>query len=159
MVQVAARPFLSVAERLLGGPFLSEITEFFWLFSKLQDAFAERLEVVRDQLAHPSTRFLVVHTPEAIPTQRADALIAELQRRGHAASLRLVNRALDRDIAGVADRLDEIGDPDLRDAVAGLVDTAARQTIDRRGAVPSFLVADSDVAIDRVDVLADLLDG
>ena len=157
VVQVAARPFLSVAERLLGGPFLSEITEFFWLFSKLQHAFAERLDVVRDQLADPSTRFLVVHTPEAIPTQRADALIAELERRGHSASLRLVNRALDRDIAGVADRLDEIGDPDLRDAVAGLVATAARQSIDRHGAVPSFLVADSDVAIDGIDVLADLL--
>ena len=157
VVQVAAKPFLSVAERLLGGPFLSEITEFFWLFSKLQDEFADRLDVVRRQLADPSTRYLVVHTPEPIPTQRADALIAELGRRGHAASLRLINRALDRDLVEVRDRLDEIGDADLRDAVADVADAAARQLVGGQGDVLSFFVRNSDVPIENVDVLADLL--
>jgi len=158
VVQLAAKPFLSVAERLLGGPFRSEITEFFWLFSKLQDEFADRLDVVRRQLADPSTSYLVVHTPEVIPTQRADALIAELARRGHAASLRLVNRALDRDLADLSDRLDEIDDPDLREAVADISDAAARQLVDGEGDVPSFYVSNSDVPIENVNVLADLLD-
>ena len=158
VVQVAAKPFLSVAERLLGGPFLSEITEFFWLFSKLQDEFADRLDVVRRQLADPSTSYLVVHTPEAIPTQRADALIAELARRGHAASLRLVNRALDRDLADLDDRLDDISDPDLREAVADISAAAARQLIERQGEVPAFYVGNSDVPIENVNILANLLE-
>lgn len=158
VVQLAAKPFLSVAERLLGGPFLSEITEFFWLFSKLQDEFADRLEVVRRQLADPSTRYLVVHTPEAIPTERADALIAELSRRGHAASLRLINRALDRDLANLDDRLAEIKDPDLREAVARISAASARQVVDGVGDVPAFYVGNSDVPIDNVNALADLLD-
>lgn len=158
VVQLAAKPFLSVAERLLGGPFLSEITEFFWLFSKLQDEFADRLDVVRRQLADPSTRYLVVHTPEAIPTERADALIAELGRRGHAASLRLINRALDRDLADLDGRLAEIEDPDLREAVAGISAAAARQVINGEGDVPAFYVGNSDVPIENVNALADLLD-
>lgn len=158
VVQTAAKPFLSVAERLLGGPFLSEITEFFWLFSKLQDEFADRLDVVRRQLDDPSTKYLVVHTPEAIPTQRADALIAELGRRGHAASLRLINRALDRDLADIDDRLSEITDLDLRAAVADISAAAARQLVNGEGDVPAFYVGNSDVPIGNVDILANLLD-
>ena len=160
MVQLAARPFLSIAERLLGGPFLSEITEFFWLFSKLQDEFGNRLGVVRAELAQPSTRYLVVNTPEAIPTERADALVAELDRRGQAASLRLVNRALDPDLAHLGDRLAEIGDPDLREAVSDLGAAAARQVSslhDDRG-VPVVTVPMLDTPIDDVDSLADMLD-
>lgn len=159
MVQVAARPFLSIAERLLGGPFLSEITEFFWLFSQLQDEFANRLDVVRAELAKPSTRYLVVNTPEAIPTQRADALVAELDRRGHAAALRLVNRALDPELAHLGDRLAEITDPDLREAVSDLGAAAARQLAarhDDRG-VPLVTVPMLDTPIDDVDSLADML--
>lgn len=162
VVQVAARPFLSVAERLLGGPFLSEITEFFWLFSKLQDLFTDRLRAVRRQLDDPSTRYLVVNTPEAIPTQRADALIAELARRGHAASLRLVNRALDRDLAGLQDRLDSIEDPDLREAVADLSAAADRQLVGTAASddgVAVMLVPMMDEPLDDVDALADLLGG
>ncbi len=162
VVQLAAKPFLSIAERLLGGPFLSEITEFFYLFSKLQDDFADRLEVVRDQLADPSTRYLVVNTPEAIPTQRADALVAELARRGHDASLRLINRALDADLAQLGDRLDEIEDPDLRTAVADLAASAGRQLASAGGSVsangvPVVLVPMMDRPIDDVDSLADLI--
>jgi hypothetical protein len=159
MVQVAARPFLAVAERLLGGPFLSEITEFFWLFSKLQDEFADRLDVVRAELAQPSTRYLVVSTPEAIPTQRADALVAELGRRGHAASLRLVNRALDAELAGLDDRLTEIENPDLRTAVADLAETAARQLVTRNDdhGVPLVSVPMLDTPIEDVQSLADML--
>lgn len=159
MVQMAARPFLAVAERLLGGPFLSEITEFFWLFSKLQDQFNERLEVVRAELAQPSTRYLVVNTPEAIPTQRADALVAELGRRGHAASLRLVNRALDPELAGLDDRLGEIDDPDLRTAVSDLAATAARQLASGKDAsgVPLVSVPMMGTPIDDVESLADML--
>ena len=158
MVQLAARPFLTVAERLLGGPFLSEITEFFWLFSKLQDQFADRLAVVKRQLADPSTRYLVVHTPEAIPTQRADSLIAELDRRGHAASLRLVNRALDPKLAQLDQRLDEIDDPDLRQAVADLAAAAARQLRVPTDGVATVAVPMLDAPLDDVDALADMLD-
>ena len=147
---------------MLGGPFLSEITEFFWLFSKLQDHFTDRLKVVRRQLADPSTRYLVINTPEAVPSQRADALIAELARRGHAASLRLVNRALDRDLADLDDRSDSIEDPGLRGAVADLAAAAGRQLVDTgepADGVAVMLVPMMDEPIDDVDALADLIGG
>ncbi|NNE97082.1 MAG: AAA family ATPase, partial [Acidimicrobiales bacterium] len=60
--QIAAAPFLSVAERLLGGPFLSDIAEFFWLFSSLQPSFVERTRVVKERLAAPTTKYVIVQT-------------------------------------------------------------------------------------------------
>ncbi len=127
LVQSAARPFLAVAERLLGGPFLSEITEFFWLFSSLQPTFVERAEAVKARLGDPATSFVIVQTPEPIPQQRADQLSAELERRHHEASLRLINRALPVTLADItADEIAGLADPDLRDAIAALVADAER---------------------------------
>ncbi len=112
LVRLAAKPFLAIAERLLGGPFLAQIAEFFWLFSSLQPGFARRARQVKKRLSDPSTGYVVVQTPEAVPRQRGLELAAELRDRNHPPAITLVNRALDPaiqtlsddDIAGVKSR-------------------------------------------------------
>lgn len=160
IVQLAAKPFLSVAERLLGGPFLSEISEFFWLFSRLQEPFLARTEIVRRRLHDSSTRYVVVQTPEPIPSHRATELAAELRRRHHAPSLRFVNRALAPEIADLKpEDLSRIEDADLLDAVTALVDAAKRQSRVATAEDPDVPVRIVKLAgaIDDVDSLADLL--
>ncbi len=125
VVRLAAKPFLAVAERLLGGPFLAQIAEFFWLFSSLQPGFAKRARAVKRRLSDPTTRYVVVQTPEPIPRQRGEELTAELVRRGHPPALTIVNRALDHTIATIdADDLDAVSDPSLRAAISQLRDSA-----------------------------------
>lgn len=128
LVHAAAKPFLAVAERLLGGPFLSEITEFFWLFSRLQDTFVDRARLVKSRLSDSRTHYVIVQTPEPIPAERAAELARELRRRHHAPSLRIINRAMNPAIAGlVAADLDRVSDPDLRAAIDKLVHEVDRQ--------------------------------
>lgn len=170
VVMATAKPFLAIAERLLGGPFLAEITEFFWLFSSLQSDFVDRAVRVRDRLDDPSTRYVVVETPEVGPGEQAEALTRELARRGHTTSLRLVNRVFDRSIAELDDEaLQELDDDELRDAVADLVEVAARQhaVVDRIAAtqetqtvrwnampvgdVPGLIALLDDIPLDQSD--------
>ncbi len=118
MVRLAAKPFLAVAERLLGGPFLEQIAEFFWLFSSLQPGFARRAREVKRRLSDPATRYVVVQTPEAVPRARGQELAEELRRRGHPPAITLVNRALDPSILGLGD-----------DAIAGVGNRTLRRAI------------------------------
>ncbi len=135
LVMTAAKPFLAVAERLLGGPFLAEIADFFWLFSALQPQFVVRATDVRDRLDDPDTRYVVVHTPEAGPAQQARELSAELAERGHDIALRLVNRVLATPLRDIDDdELASVSDVDARAALGSVRDQARRQ---------AALVADS----------------
>lgn len=125
VVRLAARPFLAVAERLLGGPFLAQIAEFFWLFSSLQPGFAKRARAVRDRLSNPSTRYVVVQTPEAVPKARGEELTAELRARGHPPAITLINRALDPSIRELPDdTIATVKSRALRAAIADLRDGA-----------------------------------
>jgi anion-transporting ArsA/GET3 family ATPase len=90
----AARPFLGVAERLLGGPFLTEIARFFFVFSRLRDPFVARARAVERRLADPDTAYVVVSTPESGPSATAAALGRALVDRGHPPALTLLNRAV-----------------------------------------------------------------
>lgn len=94
VVHATAKPFLAVAERLLGGEFLAEVTEFFWRFSSLQPDFVRRANVVKAKMKDSGTRYVIVRTPEEGPAAQAAALGAELARRGHVASLWITNRVL-----------------------------------------------------------------
>lgn len=141
VVRLAARPFLAVAERLLGGPFLAQIAEFFWLFSSLQPGFAKRARAVRDRLSDPSTRYVVVQTPEAVPRARGEELSAELRHRGHPPAITLINRALDPGVRELTD--DEIGTVKsraLRAAISDLRDAAHADETASEGNHPSFEV-------------------
>jgi anion-transporting ArsA/GET3 family ATPase len=91
----AARPFLSVAERLLGGPFLTEVARFFFVFSRLRDPFVARARQVEQRLASRSTCYVVVTTPESGPAGTAVGLADALVDRRHPPALTVLNRALD----------------------------------------------------------------
>lgn len=90
----AARPFLAVAERLLGGRFLTEIVEFFTLFSRLRPAFVERSRRVEARLQAPDTSYVAVTTTDPPVVQGSEELIAGLGRRDRRPSLLVVNRLL-----------------------------------------------------------------
>lgn len=149
LVMTAAKPFLAVAERLLGGPFLAEIADFFWLFSALQPEFVVRATDVRDRLDDPATRYVVVHTAEAGPAQQARELRAELAKRGHHVALRLVNRVLAQEMRDLDDeQLATVVHDDARAALTAVQGQARRQ---------ADLVADpivGDTAGDKVQTVS-----
>lgn len=155
--QVAAAPFLSVAERLLGGPFLADISDFFWLFSQLQPSFAKRTGVVQERLSAPSTKYVIVQTPEAGPAAQAVELAQELADRMHTPSLSVINRATPLSVGAITDsELNSIDSTKLRKAVEQL-----KQRGNTPGSglasVPTVLVPETPTALDSVEELAKLL--
>lgn len=134
LVRAAAAPFLSIAERLLGGAFLAEVADFFWLFSQLQPAFVRRAEQVKATLASPATRYIVAQTPEKQPSLRAAQLGVALRERGLEPAMVLVNRSPDPAVTQLRTdpRIDAITDDSLRTAVLAVVaDPTAEDAIDR----------------------------
>ena len=134
LVRTAAAPFLSIAERLLGGAFLAEVADFFWLFSQLQPAFVRRAEQVKATLASPATRYIVVQTPEDQPALRAAELGTALRHRGLEPAMVLVNRSPDAAITDLRTdpRVEAITDHSLREAVRAVAaDSTAEDSIDR----------------------------
>lgn len=137
----AARPFLAVAERLLGGRFLREIVEFFTLFSRLRPAFVERSRRVEARLVAPDTAYVAVTTTDPPVVDSCQELIVGLHERNRRPGLLIVNRLLPglrlaaggaADAAGDAARgrlltvearpsVDAIDDPSLADAIAALL--------------------------------------
>jgi anion-transporting ArsA/GET3 family ATPase len=131
LVRASASPFLAVAERLLGGPFLAQIADFFWLLSALQPDFVRRAKQVNVVLNAPDTRYVMVHTPEPLPAQRAIELAASLAERGFVPSLVLVNRSPDPILAAVTDaEVEQIDDERVREAVAAVLREARREMPD-----------------------------
>ncbi|MFT7599950.1 MAG: anion-transporting ArsA/GET3 family ATPase [Acidimicrobiales bacterium] len=158
LVRTAATPFLAVAERLLGGPFLDEIAEFFWLFSGLQPGFAQRARAVKARLADPATSYVIVQTTQPQQADRAKELGRAIETRGFSPALVLVNRTPDNRVAIVDQaEIDEIQDPELRLAVERLVADAKLPATDW-GPIPiqSVPVADDLTSTHR---LIGLLDG
>ena len=54
VVNLASKPFYTVADRILGSQFLQDIAEFFLLFQSMYDGFVERAEAVERILAGPA---------------------------------------------------------------------------------------------------------
>jgi anion-transporting ArsA/GET3 family ATPase len=81
LVNVAARPFYQVADRILGTQFLADISEFFILFQSMYSGFVERAEAVTRLLSDRRTTFMVVSTLEATPVREAEFFSSELAAR------------------------------------------------------------------------------
>jgi anion-transporting ArsA/GET3 family ATPase len=81
LVNVAARPFYQVADRILGTQFLADISEFFILFQSMYNGFVERAEAVTRLLSDRRTTFMVVSTLEATPVREAEFFSSELAAR------------------------------------------------------------------------------
>ena len=94
MVSLASKPFYSVADRILGSQFLSDIAEFFILFQSMYDGFVERAEAVTALLESPSTSFVVVSTLEAAPAREAEFFMRLLEDRNLHLGALVLNKVL-----------------------------------------------------------------
>jgi anion-transporting ArsA/GET3 family ATPase len=127
LAQLTARPFLAVAERLLGGPFLAQIAQFFWLFSRLQPGFVARARQVSQRLGDPATEYVLATTSEPVAVAQTELLLDELVARNHEPSLIIHNRMApvpDTEplpAGGRPEWLDRIADESLRAAMEALV--------------------------------------
>jgi anion-transporting ArsA/GET3 family ATPase len=94
VVGLASKPFYSVADRILGSQFLSDIAEFFILFQSMYDGFVERAKAVTRLLESPSTTFVVVSTLEAAPAREAQFFMQLLDERKLPLGGLVLNKAL-----------------------------------------------------------------
>ena len=78
---VASRPFMNVADRILGSQFVADIAEFFMLFQTMHDGFVERANAVEALLSARRTSFVVVSTLEAAPVAETAFFIEALTER------------------------------------------------------------------------------
>jgi anion-transporting ArsA/GET3 family ATPase len=81
VVNLASKPFYTIADRILGSQFLEDIAEFFLLFQSMYDGFVERANAVTRVLGDRRTTFVVVSTLESAPVREAEFFITELQQR------------------------------------------------------------------------------
>ncbi len=88
----AFRPITLVADRILGGPFVSDLTEFFVLIKTMEKGFVERATEVEKSLSQESTNFVIVTTAERGPAGEVMRLVQELARRRCRAGVVVVNR-------------------------------------------------------------------
>jgi anion-transporting ArsA/GET3 family ATPase len=104
IVNLAARPFYSLADRILGGDFVRDIAEFFLAFQSMYEGFIGRARAVERLLTEPRTAFVVVSTLEPAPLSESTYLLDELARRRLPVGAVILNKALppsllDRDAA------------------------------------------------------------
>lgn len=76
---LASKPFMTVADRILGSQFLNDIAEFFMLFQTMHEGFVQRAEAVQALLANRRTSFVVVSTLEAAPVAETGYFIEALR--------------------------------------------------------------------------------
>jgi anion-transporting ArsA/GET3 family ATPase len=93
-VNMASRPFYSVADRILGSAFLQDIAEFFILFQSMYSGFVERARAVERVIEDRRTAFVVVSTLESAPVAEAEFFIDALSaKRLHLGAL-VLNKVL-----------------------------------------------------------------
>ena len=135
LVNVATKPFYTIADRILGTEFLGDISEFFILFQSMYDGFVERSESVGSLLSDRRTTFMVVSTLEAVPLREAEFFAEQLNARSLHLGAIVLNKVLPTYLRGsegtevaeaLKDRSDELAatlsptlaavDPTLGDA-------------------------------------------
>lgn len=119
LAYAGARPFLALAERLLGRLFLTRIAEFFWLFSRLQPGFVSRARKVSVRLDDPSTRYVLATTSDPLALDQAEMLVEALAERNRHPGLVIHNRAAPVGPGHDGD-LSAVNDPTLRAGMAAI---------------------------------------
>jgi anion-transporting ArsA/GET3 family ATPase len=110
VMNMASKPFYTIADRILGSQFLEDIAEFFLLFQTMYSGFVERSQAVSRLLEDHGTTFVVVSTLEPAPAQEAEFFVDALtERKLHLGAL-VFNKVLPLELfsseaARVADRL------------------------------------------------------
>jgi anion-transporting ArsA/GET3 family ATPase len=123
VLTTAAKPFYTVADRILGSQFLQDIAEFFLLFQTMYGGFVERARAVTRMLSDKRTTFVVVSTLEPSPVRETEFFVEALSDRKLHLGAVVLNKVLpewflDRDASLAAKRL--CAEPaDLAAAVTG----------------------------------------
>jgi anion-transporting ArsA/GET3 family ATPase len=94
LMNLASKPFYSVADRALGSQFLEDIAEFFILFQTMGPGFVERAEAVTRLLHDRRTSFMVVTTLEAAPAHEAEFFIDVLSAKHFHLGAVVLNKVL-----------------------------------------------------------------
>jgi anion-transporting ArsA/GET3 family ATPase len=94
LFNVASKPFMQIADRVLGSHFLQDIAEFFILFQAMEKGFVARAREVEALLGDPRTAFVVVSTLEAAPAHEAAYLARELGQRDYQLGAIIANRVM-----------------------------------------------------------------
>ena len=94
LFNVASKPFMQIADRVLGSHFLQDIAEFFILFQAMEKGFVARAREVESLLGDPRTAFVVVSTLEAAPAHEAAYLARELAVRDYQLGAIIANRVM-----------------------------------------------------------------
>jgi anion-transporting ArsA/GET3 family ATPase len=119
VINLASKPFYSIADRILGSQFLEQIAEFFILFQTMAPGFVERAEAVTRLLHDRRTTFVVVTTLEAAPAHEAEFFIDVLSSKKFNLGAIVLNKVLpdylrDEHATAVADRVVEDAGPIAR---------------------------------------------
>jgi anion-transporting ArsA/GET3 family ATPase len=94
VLNVASKPFYTMADRVLGSKFLEDIAEFFMSFQTMYDGFVDRAQAVERLLHDRRTTFAVVTTLEAAPLHEAERFCAELRHRDFHLGALVLNKTL-----------------------------------------------------------------
>ena len=92
LLTLASKPFLQIADRLLGAQFLGDIAEFFTLLQSMEAGFVARAQAVETLLTSDRVSFVVVTTAEPAAGREAVYMAGELGRRRYALERVVVNR-------------------------------------------------------------------
>ncbi|MEA2684388.1 MAG: hypothetical protein QOK05_2716 [Chloroflexota bacterium] len=116
MFSLTAKPLMSIADRLLGGSTLTELSEFLMSIEGLYEGFKQRAEGVYDLLGDTTTTFMVVTTLEDVPFEEARFFVEKLKEAKMHLSGAIVNKRLpqfltDAGAANLARRLVERSSP------------------------------------------------
>jgi anion-transporting ArsA/GET3 family ATPase len=94
VVGFGATQFMRVAGKVTGMDLLEDLADFFRNFEGMYDGFKQRAGEVLELLQQPSSRFVVITSPEPPPLREARYFLERLEKEGlHAAGL-VVNRIL-----------------------------------------------------------------
>ncbi len=149
LVSTVTRPFWTIADRVLGGGFLSDIAELFALMQAMESGLVGRAARVDRVLGSPSTMFCGVTTLEAAPLAETRLLIEALAGRGTPMARLAANRVVPS----------RFGEPALRGeatrwiALPGLVDGLAEDLASTPEVVERVFRA-IDLRVTRVGDLA-----
>lgn len=94
VLTLASKPFLQIADRLLGATFLGDISEFFALLQTMEKGFVNRAADTERLLASPSVTTVIVASGEPESTDEAGHLARELSRRNMTLASVIVNRVI-----------------------------------------------------------------
>lgn len=148
LVGVGTGAFLRVAGRVTGMELLDDLAGFFRDFDGMYEGFKRRAEQVLRLLAEPTSRFVVVSSPEPPPLAEARFLLERLEQEGLTTAGVVVNRLrpvvdgapAESALADAAGRLRDGGHEErsVGDALALLADVRRIAERQRRDVAAAF---------------------